>query len=157
MAASHDACTHPRTPAGRAWCRKNGGPGVSPDPLPTRKPHDGFGAFLDGLPPAKPARVKKPSTRTNHAEVGKATLADLPRVFKTAVDWATANGCAHDVYTKGKQTMVDLTADHGTLTLTWATTTPEGVHAVSWRPAGTSVTSRLATVNQGLTKLKGEQ
>lgn len=36
MGMSHDACTHPRTPAGRAACRKAGGPGVTTPPTPAK-------------------------------------------------------------------------------------------------------------------------
>lgn len=148
MAMSHDACTHPRTPAGRAACRKAGGPGNTPAPVKTTVAKSRKTAI-------KAASADVRTTARNPDGVGRASLADLPRVFRVVVEFATHEGYPHNVYTKGRQTMVDLVAPHGTLTLTWAASTPEGVNAVSWRPAGISVTSRLATVNDGLVKLKG--
>ncbi len=160
MAMSHDACTHPRTPAGRSACRKAGGPDATKVAkhvnfaiklTDATKPHTRRKAAIK----AASAELANVRTARNPDGVGRASLADLPRVFRTVVEFATHEGYPHNVYTKGRQTMVDLVAPHGTLTLTWASSTPDGVNAVSWRPAGTSVASRMSTVNDGLVKLKG--
>lgn len=164
MAMSHDACTHPRTPAGRAACRKARLANGTPNPIKTTTPARGkstpakvAATFKAPAIDAKiDAALPAPKSARNPDGLGKASLADLPGVFRTVVQFATERHMRHDVYTKRGQTMVDLIADHGTLTLTWNTATPNGVHAVTWRPAGTSVASRMATVNDGLTKLKGE-
>lgn len=140
MAMSHENCTHPRTPAGRAACRKAGGPGNVTPQVPVKAM-------------TTPAVSRPTKTRTQTRTV---SLAGLPGTFRTAVDWAHANGCASAVLPADKgATMIRLGNDRGTLTLTWSPATPEGVHAVSWRPEGTSVATKIATVNEGLAKLKG--
>jgi hypothetical protein len=76
-------------------------------------------------------------------------------VFRTAVKWANDHGCTVTTSKRGDQAMVHLTREGtGVLTMTWSPVTPEGVHAVSFRPTGTSVAVRVATVNDGLAKLK---
>lgn len=172
MGASHENCEHPRTPAGRAWCRANGGPGsgavwgslsdneptmkaarlgrryqeavADPDQAATQRKLDKALAYLD-------------TPKRRRASEPKVSITDLPRIFRTAVDWAKANGCAIDALPgRNDSVRVQLTRTNvGTLTLTYSHATPDGVHAVSWRPVGTSVTSRVANVNEGLTKLKG--
>jgi hypothetical protein len=162
MGMSHENCEHPRTPAGRAWCRSNGGPGSGavwgslPDNEPTMKVArtGGRPSFAEAVrstiitPPAKTRRAREP----------KVSISDMPRIFRTAVDWAEAHECTVNSVAGNKDSVrVQLTrANVGTLTLTYSHATPEGVHAVSWRPVGTSVTSRVTNVNEGLAKLKGE-
>jgi hypothetical protein len=147
MAMSHETCTHPRTPAGRAACRKAGGPGA-----PTIK--------SPSLAEVINASVKTPGPKSRVAKMARTTtrkvnMADMPGVFRTVVKWAEANGCDVTTSTLRDQNMVHVSGTPGTLTLTWSPTTPDGVHAVAFRPHGTSITSRVATVNDGLAKLKG--
>jgi hypothetical protein len=171
MGMSHENCEHPRTPAGRAWCRANGGPGSGAV----------WGSLSDNEPTMKVARLGRPyqeavpapdqdavqrqldkalgvtAKRGRRASAPKVSIADMPRIFKTAVDWAKDHGCeVNAVPGNNDSVRVQLTRTNvGTLTLTYSHVTPEGVHAVSWRPVGTSVTSRVANVNEGLAKLKG--
>lgn len=162
MAMDHTNCDHPRTPAGRAWCRKNGGPGSGAvwGSLPTNEPTL-VAARAGRKSPQTPvkattARVVSGDTEPR-VKTRTASLTGLPGTFRTAVDWAHANGCASAVLPADKgATTVRLSNDRGTLSLTWHPATPEGVHAVYWRPENTSVQKRLATVNEGLMKLKGE-
>lgn len=146
MGMSHENCEHPRTPAGRAACRKAGGPGKlgkSGRPEVFHVPDDESG------------KIVKVTTRRKAAP--KVSISDMPRIFRTAVDWAKTNGCEVDALPGNNDSVrVQLTRTNvGTLTLTYSHATPEGVHAVSWRPVGTSIASRVANVNEGLAKLKG--
>jgi hypothetical protein len=84
----------------------------------------------------------------------KRILADLPRVFRTVVDWANTNDCQVFGWEMRDQRMVDVVNANGRLTLTWRPTTPDGVHAVAFRPAGTSVAKKLTSVNEGLALLR---
>lgn len=159
MGASHETCEHPRTPAGRAWCRANGGPGSGAvwgslsDNEPTMK------AARAGtrVPNSRIIRLDTPPAKTRRAREPKVSISDMPRIFRTAVDWAKTNGCEVDALPGNNDSVrVQLTRTNvGTLTLTYSHATPEGVHAVSWRPVGTSVASRVGNVNEGLAKLKG--
>lgn len=174
MAMSHETCTHPRTPAGRAACRKAGGPGAVRCTC-NDYPEDGSVLIHSHTCPMKAVSVAKngpslaevinasaktPGPKSRVAKMARTTtrkvnLADMPGVFRTVVKWAEDHGCDVTTSTIREQNMVHVSGTPGTLTLTWSPVTPEGVHAVSFRPHGTSVTSRVATVNDGLAKLKG--
>jgi hypothetical protein len=173
MGASHENCEHPRTPAGRAWCRANGGPGSGAV----------WGSLADNEPTMKAARAGKlgkpyvvavpapdqdavqrqldnalgVTTKPRKRTSSKVSIADLPRIFRTAVDWATDNGLTVEPRDgRNDSVLVQITNPAtGILTLTYSRATPDGVHAVSFRPNGTSITSRVTNVNEGLAKVKG--
>jgi hypothetical protein len=151
MAMSHENCNHPRTPAGRAACRKAGGPGATPAAIPTVISSARQAARVKQA--TLPRQVAVKSARS--AAATGARIADLPKVFTTAYEWGVTNDCASYVWEIRGQRMLDIVNANGTLTLTWSKATPLGVHAVSWRPAGTSITTKLGTVNEGLEQLRG--
>lgn len=142
MAMDHTNCTHPRTPAGRAACRKAGGPGQVSTPT-------------QAAPKATTPATRTPGTKTTR-KARTVDLGGLPNVFTTVVRYARELGLKVSTVDRGDQRLVELKADHGTLILAWSPATPHGVNAVSWRPFNTSVATKIATVNDGLAKLKGE-
>jgi hypothetical protein len=164
MAMSHESCTHPRTPKGRAWCRANGGPGSGavwgslPDNEPTM-----VAARTGAKTPRPPRQVAVKVVTTPDAPVttprtrgtGSDILATLPGVFAVAADWARANSCLVTTSTVKDQRMVHLTNNVGRVTLTWRPATPDGVWRVSFKPDNSSITSQVATVNDALALLRG--
>lgn len=151
MAMSHELCTHPRTPKGRAACRAAGGPGanatVTAAPKTPRAPRQV--AVKVVTTPVAP--ITTPATRGTGSDI----LATLPGVFRTAADWARANSCLVTTSTVKDQRMVHLTNKVGRVTLTWRPATPEGVWAVSFKPDASSITTKMDTVNDALAKLRG--
>jgi hypothetical protein len=170
MAMDHTNCDHPRTPAGRAACRKAGGPGSTPQkPLMTD-------AEIDEvmLAPVK-SRVRTGGGRSNkpaiHVSVGKAARLDATRIlranadtkdvpppFRPAVAHAWKAGYAVHTGTpyNAAERVVELRSEHGTVYLTWRCGNPHGVTKVSWRPASNSLFRTMPSVNEALRMLDGE-
>lgn len=178
MAMSHESCTHPRDPKGRAWCRANGGPGSGavwgslPDNEPTmvaartgrKKPVLGEqAAEIRANREPKPIAVTRPAINpqrvakavTPVTTTGLGILTTLPGVFRVAADWARSNLCLVTTYMIKDQKMVCLTNARGKMTMTWRPSLPDGVWAVSFKPDNSSVTTKLGTVNEGLELLRG--
>lgn len=146
--ASHTGHDHPATPAGRAACRRAGGAPEATVEAPQTS--------------AKARSPRAASVGTPHRKI--ASTGDLgglavPHVFGAVIRWAWDHG--HDVrtgdtYTDDQRTIV-IKSDHGWLTLTWRGSRPNGVHAVSFRPVGTSVATQLPTINEGIRALDGKE
>jgi hypothetical protein len=190
----HTNCLHPRTPAGRAACRKAGIGQEAADIAPlsgakaTRVPNSRIEADCPGgdghddhmalngecpwcgagkaaemsdgdvdallLAPA-PKRPRKAATRALKAPHD---LADVPHAFGSVIRWAWEAG--FEVRTANPyndtERRVEITSEHGWLTLVWKAATPNGINGSFWRPQGSSVTSKLMSVNVGIDRLKGE-
>lgn len=146
MAMSHETCTHPRTPAGRAACRKAGGPDAYANankidaalPLPVK-------IVADALAPK--------TTRGRKSRAVASNLADLPRLARTVIDWADANDVTHTIH-QGRGTAINLELAHAGVGYVTLTFDGEGVVA-NFRPVGTSIATRVASVNEALRMLKG--
>jgi hypothetical protein len=145
--ASHTGHDHPATPAARAACRRSGGAPETTVEAPQR--------------PAK--AVKRSGGTRNHTGRAIRNTGDLgalavPHVFGSVIRWAWDHG--HPVHTGNTYNDDDRTviivSPHGYLTLTWRGTQPNGVHAVAYRPGGTSVWTRLTTINEGIRALDGK-
>lgn len=147
--ASHAGHDHPATPAARAACRRTGGAQVAPK------------ATVEAT--QRPTKATARATRTRDtvrrviASTGDLGGLAVPHAFSSVIRWAWDRGLevrTGDIYTDDQRS-VTITSDHGWLTLTWRSTQPNGVHAVSYRPRGTSVATQLPTVNEGMRALDG--
>lgn len=125
----HDACTHPRTPAGRAACRK-GAPEASQIAAETT------------------TRVRRASRRepvivvpqTFSGLLEHCRLNDFPIVTRPGMDPDTAG--------------LTVTSPSGALCVAWRISDPAH-NVASFRPKGTSVSS-LTTLREGVVKLSRE-
>lgn len=83
-------------------------------------------------------------------------MPDVPHAFANVIRLAWERGW--DVRTghpyTDDQRNVTISGDAGVVTLTWRSSAPFGVHAVSFRPKGTSVTSRVETVNEAIRQME---
>jgi hypothetical protein len=158
----HSQCTHPRTPAGRAACRK------LRDEI---KAEHGAGtdqrANFEAAVAYDKARTRRtrteptPNRRSARTRVlrGPGDLADVPHAFGSVIrlawerDWDVRTG---DVYNDNERN-IKITSDHGTAIFTWRVSVPFGIHAVAWRSKGTSVTSRCGTVNDAIRLLENDR
>lgn len=161
MSMSHETCVHPRTPAGRAWCRKNGGPGsgavwgsIADDESTMQVARKGkrpaLTEVVDAFATGRKSRVTKMAKTSRHVAP---KLTDLPRLARTITDWANTNDVTYAIH-QGRGTAVNLElarTDVGYVTITFD---GDGV-AASFRPVGTSISTRTANVNDALAKLKG--
>jgi hypothetical protein len=84
-------------------------------------------------------------------------MADVPAVFGEAIRWAWKHDT--DVWTgnpfNDDHREIRMISTHGTVTLVWKSKVPHAVNAVWFRPFGTSVQRRVATVNDALRSLAG--
>lgn len=161
MAMSHANCTHPRTPAGRAACRKAGGPGATTTPTKVEglaKVTDGKGKLVDWqVTPELVAKldakakektkknVKRPGTQIK----GTPDMADVPQAFTLAIKTAHDKGWvvrAGEPYNDTERRL-EVFAPHGTINLVWLASNPHGVHAVSFRAKDSSVWTRCVSVS----------
>jgi hypothetical protein len=143
---SHAGHDHPATSAARAACRRAGG---TPE------------AMVEAPQKAAKARSPRtPSVGTPHRRItstGDLGGLAVPHVFGNVIrhawgqEWDVRTG---DTYTDDQRTVV-ISSDHGWLTLTWRGIQPMGVSGVSYRPKGTSVWTKLATINDGIRALDG--
>lgn len=161
MAMSHENCTHPRTPAGRAACRKSGGPTNAQPATPLKN--------LKRIEP-KPARehvaARARGWRGAWPTVGDARkrylraehdLVDVPHSFANAIRFAwTKNWDVVATRIIPTEKTVHITSEHGVLALVWNDDKPNAVGSF-WRDAKSSVTSRLMTVNVGIDRLNGDK
>lgn len=155
MAMDHSNCAHPRTPAGRAACRKAGGPGAAagstPNPPKTAKKAAATPTptgTTRTTPKASSAALKRPGTRIK----GTADMADVPAVFAPAIKTAQAGGHvvrAGEPYNELER-RVEVFGPRGVVHLIWLASNPSGVNDVQFRPADSSVTSRQPSVNEAL-------
>jgi hypothetical protein len=165
---SHADCDHPRTPAGRAACRKAGNTGTAKIRVVQRTKGDGgvvkatqkamADAGVSGTPKRRRSAVsvdlKRPGTRLR----GNHDLADVPRVFMRAInaawenDWEVIVGETFDHTSR----RIIVRAEHGDINLAWSSANPNGLQRVAFRPAGTSVTSVVSTLNGALRLAMGE-
>lgn len=165
MAMSHENCSHPRTPAGRAACRKAGGPAGVVEPRPNAKSAKITIVPAKGQANIKNGATKRPRTKAvgDPAKVDATRVLranvdtkDIPHVFKPAISQAWKLG--YEVHTgtpyHAAQRVVTIKSDAGTMTLTWLATNPHGVSQVAFRPADSSLTSHT-TINEAMRKLEG--
>src|SRR5687768_2343416 len=140
MGMSHESCDHPRTPAGRAACRKSGGSGAAA-PKPAGK------ARLVGVEPLsargkvrRGPRVDQPSSRTRGIRA-EHDLVDVPHVFSNIIRASWSAG--YEVQTGHPynldQRRIIISSDRGWLTLVWRSSQPFGITLAQWRPKGTSI------------------
>lgn len=156
----HDACTHPRTPAGRAACRKAMAHVPEHDAPATRRaastprPRE-IGVEVVDAAPGRPTR--KSAFRSSVAVLARsATALDMvPSPTRHVVELAWSNdwGVSYDPKPGGREVRVIVSSPRGDLTLWWKATTPHGIADVQFRAARSSVTRRLPTVNVGVTLL----
>lgn len=125
----HDACTHPRTPAGRAACRK-------------------------GAPEAPQVAAKAP-TAVRHASRREPVIV-VPQTFSGLLEHCRLN----DYVMTTRPGLVEdtagltVTSPHGSLCVAWRISDPGTDWVASFRPVGTSVSSRT-TMRQGIKQLGG--
>jgi hypothetical protein len=151
MGMSHENCNHPRTPAGRAACRKLGGPGAASTTPTVAKvtTKTATGKRTRGGWPAV-GDERKRYLRAEH------DLADVPHVFTAAIRYAwTKNWDVVATRMIPTEKTVQITSEHGCMALVWKDANPHAVGAM-WRPINSSITSKLATVNVGLDRLNGD-
>lgn len=173
----HSNCSHPRTPAGRAGCRKAGtwqeAAGIKP--LKANKPTDCPGGdghdehlALNGecpwcgavKPAEKPRKARSTRGGTDAPDAGRSArtralkaehdLADVPHVFTAVIRWAWERGLEVRTANPYNETerRIEIKASQGVGTLVWRHTNPNGINGQFWRPNDTSVTSRVSTVNE---------
>ena len=173
MAMSHADCDHPRTPKARAACRKRaldttkaGAPKIH---VVQRTKGDGgvvkatqkamADAGVSGTPKrgrkAVDVNLKRPGTVLR----GRPDHADVPRVFMTAIeqayrnDWPVIVGETFDDTSR----RIVVRSPHGDINLAWSAANPNGIQRVSFRPAGTSVTSVVSSLNGAIRLALGEE
>lgn len=146
MAMDHTNCDHPRTPAGRAACRKANGSttrvrSAEPECNSTKAKAIGKADRLDAT------RILRANADTK----------DLPHPFRSAVSHAWKLG--HTVHTGSPynpaERVVELRSEHGTVYLTWRLTNPHGVTKVAFRPMDSSKFRLVPSVNEALRMLDG--
>jgi hypothetical protein len=135
----HDACTHPRTPAGRAACRK--GSQINAE------------APTGATPKATRNTAVKSPRRTLKApgQLIRINAIDVPDPLRPWIKLATENNldvAAGSPYTES-QRVVRIVGESGTLQLVWNETLPFGVADVQYRPHNSSVSRRMPTINEG--------
>lgn len=161
MAMSHENCSHPRTPAGRAACRKAGGPGASAGSTPTpahadgciSAPHKGRCIVKTVTPavptPRTPNKTKRDLKRPGTQIRAVADMADVPHAFATAIKSAHELGWvvrAGEPYNDTDR-RIEIFGTHGTIMLVWSNTNPSGLQAFSFRPKDSSVATRTVSVS----------
>lgn len=173
MAMSHANCTHPRTPAGRAACRKLGGPGAAAaaTPIPAIMSDEDKATraevLVDGVHPSRSFKRSRKATGTptptnttpTPRKAGSmalkrsgtqlrtvADMADVPHVFANAIKEAWNLKWVVRVGEPFNDTerRVEVFGTHGVITLVWSNTNPSDV-GVFFRPANSSVISRVKT------------
>jgi hypothetical protein len=153
MAISHAGHDHPATPAGRAACRK----GIVKAPQ-----SDAQGSVVrtrrtPATTPAKPAtarsRVFTDEKAINAARSVRGCpdewVAGMTRALKLGV------GITFAPVTRTGQYEVRITTKLGEVVLLWTDWGYPGW--ISWRPAGSSVARRIATMNEGIGYLHGKR
>lgn len=155
MSMSHEACTHPRTPAGRSACRKAHAGLVAPGTDIAGEPRT-RGNSRSNKPAinistaTEPKQPRKRSLKANH------DLADVPHVFSATVreawkaGWDVKTGSPYNA----AERVITITSEYGQASLVWKCNLPHGVTAAMFRPTNTSITSR-GTVNEIIRKLEG--
>lgn len=165
MAMSHADCSHDRTPAGRAACRKQtaefdqavGKTPLTSDrvmrALPDR--HQQAVRVLDAGQPARArntprkaasGQLKRPGTMLRNTH----DLADVPRRLASPIRDAWSRGWhvrIGEQFTEGER-RIEIIAPYGVIALVWRTSTPHGVWGVFWRATGNPITHRIDNVNQ---------
>lgn len=131
MAMDHTTCDHPRTPAGRAACRRKGGAKA-------------------------PQTAVAGSTRRTPTRTRRARFTDVPDAFSPltgeayAVGWSVSEPLVNP--NRDGEFSIKVRSDHGTVYAIWHT---DGAIGLQWRAASSSVARRIATVNQGIEYLRG--
>jgi hypothetical protein len=186
MAINHGDCVHPRTPAGRAACRRAGGPGVAmsedgitPVDIDTEGDHP-------ECPPRQPSLRKRQAKALREARtelaLGTGTkrdrkavsgqlkrpgtflrathdLADVPRRLTPAIRTAWDNGWYVRVGEPYNDTerRIELLAPYGVVSLVWKESLANGVWGVFWRNVGNPITRRIDNVNLAMRLAAGEE
>lgn len=152
MAMSHETCSHPRTPAGRAACRKAGGPGAAAGSTPN-PPKTAKKAAVTPTPtvptPRTPKAASKALKRSGTQIRTVADMADVPQAFSSAIKSAHDLGWVVRVgepYREDER-RIEIFGTHGTITLVWSTANPNGLQAFSFRPKDSSVSTRTVSVS----------
>lgn len=142
MAMSHADCDHPRTPAGRAACRKAGG-GATTTRDRQRTALEGARKELATTRRRKAvsANVKRPGTRLR--TIGD--LPDVPRMLahgcRIAWDYGWNVKVGYDFNDTEKRIVIQGT--HAEVALVWRPSLPDGVWGVFVRPWDSSITHRI--------------
>jgi len=148
----HDACTHPRTPAGRAACRKANG----------NTPQVAVAGSTARTRRTPAPRAAKPSTARTAGMTGTAvvnfarTHGLCPDEFVVAMAEGVRLGYDLELTVVAEPNEYKVIIRHagvGEVTLLWDDR-PYGTGQM-WRPAHTSITRRIAHVNHGLELLAG--
>lgn len=163
MAMSHADCTHERTPAARAKCRKDrtrhgiaqGVARLNTTPLKVVPRTRGDGGVVKATRRAGRHDLKRPGTRVRERH----DLADVPRVFMRAINYAWLNDwpvIVGGTYTDDHRHLV-VRSELGDVHVAWSSANPNGLQRVSWRPADSSVTRHVSTLNGALRLAAGEE
>jgi hypothetical protein len=157
MAISHADHDHPATPAARAACRKAMATGahVNFNIMQAEATKPRGAARLVGVAKAN-GRGFRSFAINNEGDLA----AEVPHVFSNAIRHAWEHGWqvrSADPYNDTEK-RVTITSDHGQLALVYKSANPNGVWGVFWRPAGSSLTSRIEAaevgiVNEGIRRL----
>lgn len=163
MAMDHSNCDHPRTPAGRAACRKAraGGAETAPKPRTTATPTPdthAAGCISPGghkgrcivktivtTPRASTKDLKRPGTKIK----GTPDMADVPHAFVVALTSAKGLGWTvrvGEVFNDAER-RIEIFGTHGVITLVWSASNPDGLQAFSFRPNNSSVATRTVSVS----------
>ena len=173
MGMSHTECSHDRTPAGRAACRKQQAEwraAINGESL-----HDE--GILDAGQPDAARKTRKRSTLTDPTNRPRKSasgalkrpgtflrtigdLADVPHRLAYVVREAwTRDGwnvrVGHE-YNENER-RIEILAPYGVISLVWRTSTPDGIWGVFWRNTGNSITRRIDNVNQAMRLGAGEE
>lgn len=164
MAMSHAACTHPRTPAGRAACRRlretikadHGatGPATQRANLDAALAFDRARTGRAGKGPQTAVEARSGRTPTRNRKEPEPTI---PDAFTALLDtanregWSILRPISRSIRNAGEFS-IKVRSEHGTVYAIWHT---DGAIGLQWRSRRTSVTRRIATVAQGIEYLRG--
>lgn len=186
MAMSHDRCNHPRTPAGRAACRKAQADRtaaiqahvddiVGAPPIVRRNQPGEFGPWGPEGRPERSAKAMKftvePRTtkrtprrasvdlkRPGSRITSIAHMADVPHVFSAAIKvaWDLDWDVVVGAVFKDDHRLVTIRGVAGDVYLAWSSANPNGLQRVSFRPAKSSITY-TETLNDAMRMACGEE
>lgn len=150
MAFSHANCDHPRTPAGRAACRKARGNAPQPAAEATERP-----TRTRTTPQASKANVKRANTRIR--TIGD--LAGVPQMLAHGCRIAWEKGwevrTGHDFNDSKKVIIAD--GPVAEVTLVWKPALPFGVWGVFVRKHKKPITHRIADINTAFRMAAGDE
>lgn len=150
MSMSHANCDHPRTPAGRAACRKAGGGAPRPEGA-EKKLADRAGVGRTS-PKVSAKNLKRPGSEIK----AEHDLGDMPRMLAHGCRLAWAAGVRVEVgpaFREDERVIIAYGTDANVI-MTWRPGSE--LHSVSTRPTGTSIWTKRTSVNEAFRVAMGE-